>query len=91
MDLFSIEKTNVTGNPAILNDSAKMALQGLTVYGRSNQTKTTGAQLFASTVIKKYKCRCDINTKRIKYMAFRRNEHCGWRKKYSSRGTNGAF
>ena len=45
MDLFSIEKTNVTGNPAILNDSAKMALQGLTVYGRSNQTKTTGAQL----------------------------------------------
>lgn len=46
MDLFSIEKTNVTGNPAILNDSAKMALQGLTVYGRSNQTKTTGAQLF---------------------------------------------
>lgn len=52
MDLFSIEKTNVTGNPAILNDSAKMALQGLTVYGRSNQTKTTGAQLFASTVIK---------------------------------------
>lgn len=46
MDLFSIEKTNVTGNPAILNDSAKMALQGLTVYGRSNQTKTTGTQLF---------------------------------------------
>lgn len=45
MDLFSIEKTNVTGNPAILNDSAKMALQGLTVYGRSNQTKTTGVQL----------------------------------------------
>lgn len=45
MDLFSIEKTNVTGNPAILNDSAKMALQGLTVYGRSNQTKTTGTQL----------------------------------------------
>lgn len=50
MDLFSIEKTNVTGNPAILNDSAKMALQGLTVYGRSNQTKTTGAQLFCPVI-----------------------------------------
>ena len=48
MDLFSIEKTKVTGNPAILTDSAKMALQGMTVYGKSTQITTTGAQLFVS-------------------------------------------
>lgn len=45
MDLYTIEKSSVSGNPVILEDSAKSPLYGLTVYGRSEQVTTTGAQL----------------------------------------------
>lgn len=48
MDLFKLENTSVSGNPVVLEDCAKALLQGLTVYGKSTQVTTTGAQLFVS-------------------------------------------
>lgn len=45
MDLFKLENTSVSGNPVVLEDCAKAPLQGLTVYGKSTQITTTGAQL----------------------------------------------
>ena len=48
MDLFKLENTSVSGNPVVLEDCAKAPLQGLTVYGKSTQITTTGAQLFVS-------------------------------------------
>lgn len=48
MDLFKVENTSVSGNPVVLEDCAKAQLRGLTVYGKSTQVTTTGAQLFVS-------------------------------------------
>jgi hypothetical protein len=48
MDLFKLENTSVSGNPVVLEDCSKAPLQGLTVYGKSTQVTTTGAQLFVS-------------------------------------------
>lgn len=48
MDLFKLENTSVSGNPVVLEDCGKAPLQGLTVYGKSTQVTTTGAQLFVS-------------------------------------------
>lgn len=45
MDLFKLENTSVSGNPVVLEDCAKAPLHGLTVYGKSTQVTTTGAQL----------------------------------------------
>lgn len=45
MDLFNLENTSVSGNPVVLEDCAKAPLQGLTVYGKSTQIHSTGAQL----------------------------------------------
>lgn len=45
MDLFRLENTSVSGNPVVLEDCSKAPLQGLTVYGKSTQVTTTGAQL----------------------------------------------
>ena len=48
MDLFKLENTSVSGNPVVLENCGKASLQGLTVYGKSTQVTTTGAQLFVS-------------------------------------------
>lgn len=48
MDLFKLENTSVSGNPIVLENCGKASLQGLTVYGKSTQVTTTGAQLFVS-------------------------------------------
>lgn len=43
-------RPTVSGNPATLEHSVAWAMQGLSVYGKSTQASTTGAQLFdAST------------------------------------------
>lgn len=39
-------RPTVSGNPATLEHSAAWAMQGLSVYGKSTQVTTTGAQLF---------------------------------------------
>lgn len=44
----------VKGNPAVLEHSVRGRFKGLTVYGKSTQVTTTGAQLFTSSVTKKY-------------------------------------
>ena len=45
-------RPTVTGNPITVTDSAEAPVQGLCVYGRTEQVTTTGAQLFdADTVL----------------------------------------
>lgn len=41
-------RPTVSGNPATLEHSVAWAMQGLSVYGKSTQVTTTGAQLFDS-------------------------------------------
>ena len=46
-DAYSVVLTVVTGNPAILeNSNGNRGLESLTLYGKSTQVSTTGAQLF---------------------------------------------
>jgi hypothetical protein len=53
-DAYSVVLTVVTGNPALLENSKKnRGLESLTLYGKSTQVSTTGAQLFPFEVGKK--------------------------------------
>lgn len=46
-DAYSVVLTVVTGNPALLeNSKGNRGLESLTLYGKSTQVSTTGAQLF---------------------------------------------
>lgn len=46
-DAYSVVLTVVTGNPALLeNSKGNRGLESLTIYGKSTQVSTTGAQLF---------------------------------------------
>lgn len=46
-DAYSVVLTVVTGNPALLeNSKGNRGLESLTLYGKSTQKSTTGAQLF---------------------------------------------
>lgn len=46
-DAYSVVLTVVTGNPALLeNSKGNRGLESLTLYGKSTQESTTGAQLF---------------------------------------------
>ena len=46
-DAYSVVLTVVTGNPALLeNSKGNRGLESLTLYGKSTQGRTTGAQLF---------------------------------------------
>lgn len=46
-DAYSVVLTVVTGNPALLeNSKGNRGLESLTLYGKSSQESTTGAQLF---------------------------------------------
>lgn len=46
-DAYSVVLTVVTGNPALLeNSKGNRGLESLTLYGKSSQGSTTGAQLF---------------------------------------------
>ena len=46
-DAYSVVLTVVTGNPALLeNSKGNRGLESLTLYGKSTQMNTTGAQLF---------------------------------------------
>lgn len=53
-DAYSVVLTVVTGNPALLeNSKGNRGLESLTLYGKSTQMNTTGAQLFPFEVGKK--------------------------------------
>lgn len=53
-DAYSVVLTVVTGNPALLeNSKGNRGLESLTLYGKSTQVSTTGAQLFPFEVGKK--------------------------------------
>lgn len=53
-DAYSVVLTVVTGNPALLeNSKGNRGLESLTIYGKSTQVSTTGAQLFPFEVGKK--------------------------------------
>lgn len=53
-DAYSVVLTVVTGNPALLENSrGNRGLESLTLYGKSTQMNTTGAQLFPFEVGKK--------------------------------------
>lgn len=53
-DAYSVVLTVVTGNPALLeNSKGNRGLGSLTLYGKSTQMNTTGAQLFPFEVGKK--------------------------------------
>ena len=53
-DAYSVVLTVVTGNPALLENSKwNRGLESLTLYGKSTQMNTTGAQLFPFEVGKK--------------------------------------
>lgn len=53
-DAYSVVLTVVTGNPALLENSKEnRGLESLTLYGKSTQMNTTGAQLFPFEVGKK--------------------------------------
>lgn len=53
-DAYSVVLTVVTGNPALLeNSKGNRGLESLTLYGKSTQMNTTGAQLFPFKVGKK--------------------------------------
>lgn len=53
-DAYSVVLTVVTGNPALLENSKRnRGLESLTLYGKSTQMNTTGAQLFPFEVGKK--------------------------------------
>lgn len=53
-DAYSVVLTVVTGNPALLeNSKGNRGLESLTLYGKSTQINTTGAQLFPFEVGKK--------------------------------------
>lgn len=53
-DAYSVVLTVVTGNPALLeNSKGNRGLESLTIYGKSTQMNTTGAQLFPFEVGKK--------------------------------------
>lgn len=53
-DAYSVVLTVVTGNPAILeNSKGNRGLESLTLYGKSTQMNTTGAQLLPLEVGKK--------------------------------------
>jgi hypothetical protein len=55
-DAYSVVLTVVTGNPALLeNSKGNRGLESLTLYGKSTQMNTTGAQLFPFEVGKKGK------------------------------------
>ena len=53
-DAYSVVLTVVTGNPALLeNSKGNRGMESLTLYGKSTQMNTTGAQLFPFEVGKK--------------------------------------
>lgn len=53
-DAYSVVLTVVTGNPALLeNSKGNRGLESITLYGKSTQMNTTGAQLFPFEVGKK--------------------------------------
>ena len=52
-DAYSVVLTVVTGNPALLeNSKGNRGLESLTLYGKSTQVRTTGAQLFDASLLK---------------------------------------
>lgn len=51
-DAYSVVLTVVTGNPALLeNSKGNRGLESLTLYGKSTQGSTTGAQLFVMSEV----------------------------------------
>ena len=52
-DAYSVVLTVVTGNPALLeNSKGNRGLESLTLYGKSTQGSTTGAQLLDASLLK---------------------------------------
>ena len=49
----TFQDVTVTGNPAVLDNATGKPFKDLHIYGRSEQMKTTGAQLFDAASIKK--------------------------------------
>ena len=58
-----VTTVTVRGNPAVLEHSVKGRFKGLTVYGKSTQITTTGAQLLTSAVIKVENCGVTLTKK----------------------------